>query len=195
MQDRERCRTSKKISKTVEITHAVMQGQVPNIAKTDEIPEAQFMPRRGTTNSCAETMPNAQEIQIGMHQRSAVRERRWWICPLCRAGARDSEATWLQATEVADSTALRSSARRTERAGARRKPCMLNDNSGAKVGLEPEGDDTVHRQDRWCSQWGEAPDYDSSQCEARQMLAIQARRRRRLPGVASSWRVRVAPPG
>ena len=33
------------------------------------------MPRRGTTNSCAETVPNAQEVQIGMVQRSAVRER------------------------------------------------------------------------------------------------------------------------
>ena len=64
-----------KISKTVEITHAVTQGQVPNIAKTDEIPQAQFMPRRGTTSSCAETVPNAQEIQIGMLQHSAVRER------------------------------------------------------------------------------------------------------------------------
>ena len=64
-----------KISKTVEIIHAVGQGQVPNIAKTDEIPQAQFMPRRGTTNSCAETVPNAQEVQIGMLQRSAVRER------------------------------------------------------------------------------------------------------------------------
>ena len=49
----------KKISNTVEITHAVIQGQVPNIAKTDELPQAQFMPRRCTTNSCAETVPNA----------------------------------------------------------------------------------------------------------------------------------------
>ena len=45
-------------------------------------------------------------------------------------------ATWLLVTEVADSTALRSSARRTERAGARREFCMLNDRSSAKVGLE-----------------------------------------------------------
>ena len=55
--------------------HAVRQGQVPNIAKADEIPQAQLMPRRGTTNSCAERAPNAQEVQIGMLQRSAVRER------------------------------------------------------------------------------------------------------------------------
>ena len=32
--------TIKKIPKTVEITHAVIQGQVPNIAKTDEIPRS-----------------------------------------------------------------------------------------------------------------------------------------------------------
>ena len=51
---------------TVEIIHNVGQGQVPNIKKTDEIPQAQFMPRRCTTNSCAETVPNVQEIQIGM---------------------------------------------------------------------------------------------------------------------------------
>ena len=48
-------------------------------------------------------------------------------------------ATWLLVTGVADSTALRSSARRTERAGARREPCMPNDSSSAKVGLELEG--------------------------------------------------------
>ena len=35
------------------------------------------------------------------------------------------------------------------------------------MGLEPEGDiethnDTVHRQDRWCSREGEAPGYNSS---------------------------------
>ena len=64
-----------KIQKTVEITHAVTQGQVPNIAKTYEIPQAQFMPRRCMINSCAETVPNAQEIQIEMLQHSAVRER------------------------------------------------------------------------------------------------------------------------
>ena len=63
----------KKILKTLEIIHA--QGQVPDIAKTDEIPQAQLMPRRCTTNSDAETVPNVQEIQIGMLQRSAVRER------------------------------------------------------------------------------------------------------------------------
>ena len=49
----------KKIPKTVEITFAVIQRQVPNIAKTDEIRQA----------------PNIQEIQIEMLQRSAVRER------------------------------------------------------------------------------------------------------------------------
>ena len=38
-----------------------------------------------------------------------------------------------------DSAELRSSARRTERPGTRREPCMLNDRSSAKVGLEPEG--------------------------------------------------------
>ena len=41
--------------------------------------------------------------------------------------------------EAAVSAELRSSARRTERAGARREPCMLNDRSSAKMGLEPEG--------------------------------------------------------
>ena len=40
--------------------HAI-QGQVPNIEKTDEILQAQFMSRRRTTNSNAETVPNAQE--------------------------------------------------------------------------------------------------------------------------------------
>ena len=44
------CSNIQKIPKTVEIVHAVIQGQVPNIAKTDEIPKAQFMPRRCTTN-------------------------------------------------------------------------------------------------------------------------------------------------
>ena len=65
----------KKIPMTVEIIHTVVQGQVPNIKKTDEIPQAQFMPRRCTTNSCAETVPNVQEIQIGMLQCIAARER------------------------------------------------------------------------------------------------------------------------
>ena len=55
--------TIKKIPKTVEIIHAVIQGQGPNIAKTDEMPQAQFMPRRCTTASCAETVPTTQEIQ------------------------------------------------------------------------------------------------------------------------------------
>ena len=41
--------------------------------------------------------------------------------------------------EAAVSTELRTSARRTERADRRREPCMLNDRSSAKVGLEPEG--------------------------------------------------------
>ena len=40
--------------------------------------------------------------------------------------------------EAAVSAELRSSARRTERAGTRREPCMQNDRS-ANVGLEPEG--------------------------------------------------------
>ena len=39
--------------------------------------------------------------------------------------------------EVADSTALQTSERRTGR-DARRAPCMLNVRSSAKVGLEPE---------------------------------------------------------
>ena len=39
---------------------------------------------------------------------------------------------------LAVSAELRSSARRSECAGARREPCMLNDRSSAKVGLEPE---------------------------------------------------------
>ena len=71
----------KKIPETVEIMHAVGQGQVPNIAKTDEISQAQFVPRQVTTNSCAETVPNAQDIQIGMLQRSAVRERSGGYAP------------------------------------------------------------------------------------------------------------------
>ena len=50
----------KKIPKTVEIICAVGLGQVPNIAKTDEIPQAQFTSRRRTTNRGAETV---QEIQ------------------------------------------------------------------------------------------------------------------------------------
>ena len=41
--------------------------------------------------------------------------------------------------EAALSAELRSSTRRTGRAGARREPCILNDRSSAKVGLEPEG--------------------------------------------------------
>ena len=41
--------------------------------------------------------------------------------------------------EAVVSAELRSSARRTERAGTRREPCMLNDRSSAKVGLEAEG--------------------------------------------------------
>ena len=55
--------TIKKTPETVETIHAVIQEQVPNIAKTDEIPQAQFMPRRCTTTRCAETVPNIQEIQ------------------------------------------------------------------------------------------------------------------------------------
>ena len=55
--------TIKKIPQTVGIVHALLQEQVPNIAKTDEIPQAQFMPRRCTTTRCAETVPNIQEIQ------------------------------------------------------------------------------------------------------------------------------------
>ena len=85
-----------------------------------------------------------------------------------RADSDEQEAAmWLLVTEVADSTALRSPVRRTDRAGARCEPCMLNDSSSAKVGLEPGGDiethnTTVHRQDRWCFREGEAPGYDSS---------------------------------
>ena len=48
----------KKIPKTVEIIHAMGQGQVQDIAKTVEIPQAHLMPRRCTTNSCAETVPH-----------------------------------------------------------------------------------------------------------------------------------------
>ena len=55
--------TIKKISNAVEIIQTVIRGQVPNIAKTDEIPQAQFMPRRCTTTRCAETVLNIQEIQ------------------------------------------------------------------------------------------------------------------------------------
>ena len=66
----------KKIPKIVEIIHAVIQGQVPNIAKTDETPQSQFMPRRCTTTRCSDSMPNIQEIQkTEMFQRRAVRER------------------------------------------------------------------------------------------------------------------------
>ena len=54
-------------------------------------------------------------------------------------------ATWLLVAEVADSTVLQNSARRTGRAGARREPYMLNVRSSAKVGLEPEDGTTVKR--------------------------------------------------
>ena len=114
-----------------QIIHAVGQGQVPNITKTDKIPQAQFMPRRGTTNSCAETVPNAQEVQIGMLQRSAVRERSGGYAN-CEGQARAIHTRRMQQWR----TALRSSARRTQRAGARRELCMLNDSSSAKVEFE-----------------------------------------------------------
>ena len=55
-------------------------------------------------------------------------------------------ATWLLVAEVADSTALQASDRRTERAGARRELCMLNVRSSAKMGLEPE-DGSQERSD------------------------------------------------
>ena len=83
--DTGRCRATGKVQKAVEATQVQfkkmnqqwMQNikKVPDIAKTDETPQVQFMPRRCTTNSCGDTVPNAQEIQIGMPQRSAVRER------------------------------------------------------------------------------------------------------------------------
>ena len=55
--------TFKKIPKTVEIIHAAIQGQKAEYVKTDEMPQAQFMPRRCTTASCAELVPTIQEIQ------------------------------------------------------------------------------------------------------------------------------------
>ena len=45
--------------------------------------------------------------------------------------------------EVTDSTALQTSTRRMEVAGARREPCLLNDRRSANVGLGPDG-----KQDR-----------------------------------------------
>ena len=123
----------KKISKTVEITHAVIQGQVPNVEKTDEIPQAQFMPR-GTTTVVQKQCPTLRRSRLGCSSKVQY-ENEVVDMPVVKGRCADSDtqeaATWLQATEVADSTALRSSARRTERAGARREPCMLNDHSSA----------------------------------------------------------------
>ena len=156
----------KKILETVEIIHAVGQDRCRTSRKLTRYRRRSSC-RGEARQTVVQTVPNAQEIQIGMPQRSAVRGRSGGYA---RCEGRDSDAQdaakWLLVMEVADSTALRSSARRTERAGARREPCMLNDSS-AKVGLEPEGDiethtDSVHRQDCWCSREGEAPGYNNS---------------------------------
>ena len=72
--------TTKKIPKTVEILHAVIQGQVPNIVKTAG---AVLMPRRCTTTRCAETVPNIQEIQkTDWRCSSAVQYENEVTCPL-----------------------------------------------------------------------------------------------------------------
>ena len=131
----------KKISKTVEITHAVIQGEVPNIAKTHEIPQAHFMTRYDARHTAVQKQcPSLRRSRLGCSS-TAQYENEVVDMPVVKADSDAQDAAMLLlVTEVADSTALRSSARRTERAGARREPCMLNDSSSAKVGLEPEGD-------------------------------------------------------
>ena len=47
--------TIKKIPKTVEIMHAVTQGQGPSIAKTEEMPQAQFMPATHDSQLCRDS--------------------------------------------------------------------------------------------------------------------------------------------
>ena len=86
-------------------------------------------------------------------------------------------------TEAADSA--ESSARRTARAGARREPCMLNGHSSAKVGLEPGGigKETDVRAVR-----------AGSTARDKRGQTLGCRSRRRVPGMATSWRVRAAPP-
>ena len=88
------------------------------------------MPRRCTTNS------SGDEIQIGMLQCSAARERSGGHA-LCEGQARAIQT------------------RRMQQCG-----CWLR-----KWRMAPHVDpppDAVHRQDRWCSREGEAPGCDSS---------------------------------
>ena len=86
-------------------------------------------------------------------------------------------------TEAADSA--ESSARRTSRAGARREPCMLNGHSSTKVGLERGsiGKETHEQAGRV-----------GSTARDKRGRTLGCRGRRRLPDMASSWRVQKAPP-
>ena len=86
-------------------------------------------------------------------------------------------------TVAADSAEC--SARRTARAGARREPCMLNGHSSAKVGLEP-GSIGKEPDVRAVRAGGTARD--------KRGQTLGCRGRRRMLGMASSWRVRAAPP-
>ena len=74
-----------------------------------------------------------------------------------------------------------SNARRTARAGARREPCMLNGHNSIKVGLEhgSVGKETDEQAVRAGSN--------------RQSQGVARPCRRRLPGMASSWRERAPP--
>ena len=87
-------------------------------------------------------------------------------------------------TGAADSA--ESSARRTARAGARREPCLLIGHSSTKVGLE-------------LGSIGKEPDVRAvragSTARDKRGQTLGCRSRRRLPDMASSWRVRAAPPG
>ena len=83
------------------------------------------MPRRCTTGSCAQTVPNAQEIQIGMLHYSAVRERSGGYARregqarrFRRAGC-SNVAFWSRKWRIAPH--FQTSTRRMELAGARRE--------------------------------------------------------------------------
>ena len=84
-------------------------------------------------------------------------------------------------TEAADSA--ESSARRTARAGARREPCMLSGHSSTKVCLEASERKLMSKR---CARV--APP------ESREDRPSECICRRRMPGMALSWRVRAAPP-
>ena len=105
----------KTISKTVEITHLVIQGEVPNVAKTG------FRRRSSCRGDARQTIvqrqcPTPKRSKLGCS--SAVQYGNEVVdMPVVKGRRADSDAqdaVWLLVTEVADSTALRSSARRTE---------------------------------------------------------------------------------